>query len=313
MIFDIEDLVRKDSKRLFYYSPYRFIRDIDSVELTLKTVLKPIQSEIKAGDLEIIDIKVKNWICFFLIKKLQWDSDFFGFDNYKIVNVFYHEHNFEYLVYAIFQIKEKFITKLKAYIFADIPSEDIFLTQAFNKCGFRLVESRLNYYYKGVKEFQQSERFSVRLANRNDADYLREVAIKMRNNFDRVHADAQIDKSQADDYIGKFAYNAVMGFADYVIIPNLEGIKPFGFLASNKPADIMGKKISKLVLAAIDNSIQKGWLIKLLSETLFILKEQGVDYLTTITQSSNIAAFRTWEKFGFKLGFVTNILVHKND
>jgi hypothetical protein len=33
-----------------------------------------------------------------------------------------------------------------AYFFIDIPSEDLFLTQAFTYNGYRLVESRLNYY-----------------------------------------------------------------------------------------------------------------------------------------------------------------------
>ena len=137
--------------------------------------------------------------------------------------------------------------------------------------------------------------------------------MKMKNNFDRVHADAQIDSSVADEYIGQFAYNSVMGFADFVLVPNINDKPPFGFLAFNKPTDVWDVKVSKLVLAAIDNSKDKGWLYKLLSEAIYLLKDYNVDYLTTITQTSNAAAFKTWEKFGFKLGNATNILALKND
>lgn len=309
----IEKYLNKGNSSLVYYSPYRYLNDVSLGDLIEFSVINPILKEINNSDIEIITIIIDDLEHFFLIKKMEWDSNYLGFDNYKLINVFYSHNSLKTLVRAINSFKERIYSLKKAYFFSDIPSEEINLIQALNTCGFRLVESRLNYYYEGIATFKNENRYSVRIAKAEDAELLKEVAIKMRNKFDRLHADMLIDNNVADNYIGKFAFNSVMGFADYVLIPDINRCQPFGFLALNKPIDIYGKKISKLVLAAIDNTNHKGWLYKLLSESIYLLKEHNADYLTTITQTSNIAAFRTWEKFGFKLGFITNILVYKND
>ena len=92
-----------------------------------------------------------------------------------------------------------------------------------------------------------------------------------------------------------------------VLVPDVAGEKPFGFLAANNPKPVLGHNIAKLVLAAVDNSKQKGWLFHLLSGVIYELKGQRTDILTTITQASNKPAIRIWEKAGFRLGFVTHV------
>lgn len=297
---------------LINFSPYKFIREIGNEFLVNETVIAPLLSELNDENVKVIEIIEKGNIHYFIIKKLIWDSEYFGFDNYKILNVLYDHNDFQILKKAISSFKNDYCNIPNAYYLIDLPSEEILLMQAFTGNSFTLVESRLNYYFDGVNYYQSNNRYSSRLAVENDADILREIAKSTRNNYDRVHADVSIDQETADNYLGQFAYNSVKGFADFVLVPKIDENPPIGFLAFNRPSEISGFKVSKLVLAAIDSSKEKGWLFKLLSESIFILKELNVDYLTTITQTSNTSAYRTWEKFGFKLGFVTNILVLKN-
>lgn len=309
----MKNLLLKKQSSLINYSPYRFIKELSNEYLITKTVIEPLLNDLKDENVKVIEIYEGKFAHFFILKKLSWDSAYFGFENYKILNVLYDHNDINVLIKVIKSFRNDYCNISKAYYFIDIPSEETLLQQAFTGNSFRLVESRLNYYYDGVKDYEGSSRFKTRLAYENDAEYLKEVAMKMRNNFDRVHADALIDSAIADSYIGQFAFNSVMGFADFVLVPDIAKKPPIGFLALNKPSNVDKFKVSKLVLAAIDNSTEKGWLFKLLSEAIYLLQDYKVDYLTTITQTSNAPAFKTWEKFGFKLGFVTNILVFKND
>lgn len=309
----MKDLLLKKQSSLINYSPYRFIKELSNEYLITNTVIEPLLNELKDENVKVIEIYESQFVHFFIVKKLPWDSAYFDFENYKIVNVLYDHDDINILIKVIKSFKNDYCNVAKAYYFIDIPSEETLLQQAFTGNSFRLIESRLNYYFDGVKDYKGSDRFKTRLAHENDAEYLKKVAMKMRNNFDRVHADACIDSIVADSYIGQFAFNSVMGFADFVLVPDIDKNPPIGFLALNKPSNVDKFKVSKLVLAAIDNSTAKGWLYKLLSESIYLLQDFKVDYLTTITQTSNAPAFKTWEKFGFKLGFVTNILVFKND
>ena len=301
------------SDRLLYYSPFRYLKGLNNSDLINETVIKPIITDIENNSVKIVEISESNFTHLFVIKELLWDSENLGFQCIKILNIFFEHTDINILVRALEKFKKDHIDNKKVYFFIDVPSEDLYLTQAFTHIGFRLIESRLNYYFDKVKDYLPDERYPVRYANSSEAEQLRKIAIKMRNPYDRIHADLKIDNEIADQYLGQFAFNSVNGYADYVLVPDIKDVPIFGFLAFNKPTNYKGHMSSKLVLAAIDNSIHKKWLIKLLSEVIYLTKYQQVDSVTTITQTSNIPAFRTWEQFGFKLGFVTNILVYKND
>ena len=180
------------------------------------------------------------------------------------------------------------------------------LIQGLSQTGFRLVETRLNYYYTAFDEAVPPP-VPVRRAVTKDIPALRDIAMRMRNRYDRVHADPAFETGEADAYLGTFIEESVKGFADMVIVPDLPGTEPFGFLAANNPEKVLNYRIAKLVLAAVDSRDHKGWLAHLLSGVIQELKKQNTDILTTITQASNRPAIRTWEKAGFRLGFVTHV------
>jgi dTDP-4-amino-4,6-dideoxy-D-galactose acyltransferase len=145
------------------------------------------------------------------------------------------------------------------------------------------------------------------MAGMDDIPDLREVARRMRNRFDRVHADPAFTDEEADGYLATFAEQSVRGFADMVAVPDLPGVKPFGFLAAGNPERITDLNIARLVLAAVDNREHRGWMFHLLEAVIQELKKKDTDILTTITQASNRPAIRTWEKAGFMLGFINHV------
>ena len=187
-----------------------------------------------------------------------------------------------------------------------MPPLHILLSHYIKVMDYAQFPNRLHYHFSGFHAAEPSL-LPVRRAGIKDIPALRDVAKRMRNIYDRVHADPAFTAEEGDAYLGTFIEESVKGFADMVLVPDVTGEKPFGFLAANNPRLVLGHNIAKLVLAAVDNSVHKGWLYHLLTGVIFELKGQKTDILTTITQASNLPAIHTWEKAGFKLGFVTHV------
>jgi dTDP-4-amino-4,6-dideoxy-D-galactose acyltransferase len=305
----ITDIPEKRKTELAVYSPYSFLPIKDSTCLSEQTFITPLINEIKEGTNKVKKISESGHDHYFIYKNLKWDSRYFHFNINRIELIVFNHNEFKILTLAI----KKFVNlviKPEEYFFFNVPSEETLLIQAISLAKFRLVETRLNYYLPDIKDYK-APRHNVRKANIDDIPILKEIAVKMRNEYDRVHADLAFSSKEADAYLGTFVEETVRGFADMVMIPDIFGVKPFGFLAANSPQNILGKNIAKLVLAAVDNSIYKGWLFNLLSEVIYELKGHYTDYLTTITQASNRPAIRTWEKAGFRLGSTTHIFSYK--
>jgi len=299
------ELLRSKEEYLFNYSQYQFLRKINKKELFEKSLMYPMLKDIESGNVKIIELIQDGETHYFFIRLLEWDTRYFGFSIYRIEFILYNHNDLSILNNGIKKFIENHIG-FGDYYMINIPCEDTLLTQSICNTDFKLVETRLNYYLSDIQTFS-APRFSVRKALNNDAENLRAVASKMRNKYDRVHADSAFSEKTADDYLGEFAFQSVNGFADIVLVPNIEGVKPFGFLAGNNPINVCGINVSKLVLAAIDSSVEDGWLFKLLTEMVYCVKEMNADYLTTITQASNKSAVHVWEKCGFKLGYTTHV------
>ncbi len=300
-----KELLDLKKKELFLYTPYNYLRDINQDSLTEEVLINPLLKDINDGVAELVKIAVGNKEHFFIYKKLEWDTNYFGFPVFKILMILYDHEDRGALNEAINKFAEKCIAR-GAYWFFDVPGEDMKIVQAMGGTKFSMVETRLNFYLKNIQS-SVYENFPVRTAVKEDIPDLREVAMKMRNRFDRVHSDPAFTTEQADAYLATFAEQSIKGFADIVLVPDVPDLKPFGFLAGNKPVSISGYNIAKLVLTAIDGSGQKGWLFKLLSSMICMVKEDKADIMTTNTQAANRASISVWEKAGFKLSFVTHI------
>ncbi|NLV20332.1 MAG: hypothetical protein GXY51_12700 [Bacteroidetes bacterium] len=304
-MISVINLLNQKESQLAAYSQYDFLNEIDQLKLTKETVVDPLINELNSKMIEIDEINIANETHFFLYKKLDWDTEYFGFPVYSIKMVLYNHNDLQVLNKAINEfIKHKI--KPGEYWFTNVPSDEILIVQALCNTLFKLVETRLGFYLGSISDFE-SEHYPVRMAIIEDADDLRKVSMKMRNRYDRVHADPAFSTEQADKYLGKFVEESLKGFADFVLVPDIGDIRPFGFLAWKKPVEVLGKRISKIVLTAVDNSIQRGWLFKLLTEMKHLAKGLGTDYITTITQAPNKPAIHIYQKAGFVLKSVTHI------
>jgi len=305
----IRGIIHQKPSVYFDYSQYVFLRGVDKLELLENSILEPIKRQIDDGLVVINPIKIGKYKHFFLTKKLKWDSEYFGFPCFSLEMIVSEIVDIQSMNEAINVYINEFVID-NAYVTVNLPSSHIQIIQAICSTKFRLIETRLNYYLI-IKDNIKYSNKPIRKATNNDILSLSAVAKKMRNKFDRVHADCAFSEIEADNYLGTFAEQAVKGFADIVLVPDLVNRTPFAFLAGNLPISVFGKKVSKLVLAAVDSSIQKGWLYPLLLELIRNVQEEGADFLTTITQAANKPAIRVWEKAGFRLSNITHLYSFK--
>lgn len=301
-----------NKERAYLYNNYNFIRDVDKDLLFRESVLQPLLCNFKPGLFKEVKIIIKELEHTFILKAQNWESEYFGFSCFSIEFILYEHHDYKILRNAINVFIQSNLPP-KAYCTINVPSEDIILVQALSCTIFNLVETRLNYFLKIDQQHKTKHLNNIKIAELKDIPFLRKVAIKMRNRFDRVHADPSFSELEADLYLAKFVEESVKGFADIVLEVVDENNLPFGFLAGNYPVNIAGSNISKLVLAAVDSSVQRGKLTELLHEMTYYLKLKSADYITTITQAANIPAIRVWESAGFKLFKVTHLYSLKND
>lgn len=308
---DFKKIFENKKHVLEIYTPLRFIKEIDKTSLIRDTIIKPLKGDIDKKLINVVNINIDKKNHYFLVRPLIWDTNYFGFPIYKIELILYEHNNCFLLHDAINKFIKNYCMEKKCNYIIDIPSEDILLIQALSNTKFSLIETRLNFHISDIDKFEY-KRFSVRDAQLEDIEVLKKVAMKMRNKYDRVHADPVYTTKQADEYLGSFTEESIKGFADIIIVPSISSQEPNGFLAANKPINILGLRISKLVLAAVDNTFEKGWLFKLLTEMIYRMKELNANYITTNTQASNYPAIKTWEKAGFKLNYVTHIFSFNN-
>jgi dTDP-4-amino-4,6-dideoxy-D-galactose acyltransferase len=305
MVDDFIRLIGSKEAGLTYYSPFSFLRATDPVRLCRETFTGPLIMDISIRKSDVTMVEIEGHRTWFVWRTPAWDSEYFQRMVVRVELILPDHDNAEIAGRAITRFSEE-IAGENCYISVNIPCEDLFLIRSMAHTGYRLVETRLNYYFDSFDRVTAPSD-PVRLAVHGDIPVLSKVAMRMRNRFDRVHADPAFSDEVADAYLGKFIEQSIKGFADMVMVPDIAGVKPFAFLAADYPAEIMGFRIAKLVLAAADNREHKGWLSKLLTAVLFELKQRDSDILTTITQASNRPAIRTWENAGFRLGFVTHL------
>ena len=312
----MKDLSREDlrsyKRRLSLFNSFSFIRSFDVGLFFDNAILEPAFNNINSENCHIDELVIENHRHLFVVNELEWDSNYFGFPCFSI-NLILFKHEDYKILRAALNLFAKTKIPPNAYFTINVPCEDITLIQALSCTQFNLVETRVNYFLKLEGKYEPCSNGRIEKADFKDIPYLRSVAMRMRNKFDRVHADPAFSEEEADQYLAKFAEESVKGFADFVLKIIDDKGQPFGFLAANFPREIYGFHVAKFVLAAVDNSIQKGRANDLVTEMIYRLQLKNADYITTITQAANVPAVRVWERAGFKLFKASNLYSIKND
>ncbi|UOQ97087.1 hypothetical protein MUN81_17825 [Hymenobacter sp. 5317J-9] len=246
-----------------------------------------------------------------LLQRLEWDSEYFGTTTYRLATgLFDAAQPVHRLAQAAQAFRHQLAQRGSYYAFSVVPAEDTRLLQALTSGGWQLIETRLNFYCP-VAEATLPAPFPVRLARPDEADFVGQISASARNPYDRFHADPWFGDARADAFLARYAAAAVAGtYADAVLVPDEPGLLVDSFLAigdAPAPADLPGSSASRVLLTAV-GPLNRGWHLKLVSETVRRAATLGFPYVLMTTQATNKAVFRTCEKLGFRLGSTTHVL-----
>ena len=100
------------------------------------------------------------------------------------------------------------------------------------------------------------------------------------------------------------------GYCDDVLVPDVPNLVVDSFLAISdlkEHAAHLGTGLSRVVLTAVGPA-NRGWHLKLVSETVHRARAHRASYVLMTTQATNRAVFRTCEKLGFKVGGCSHVL-----
>jgi dTDP-4-amino-4,6-dideoxy-D-galactose acyltransferase len=301
-------LIAERASALKFYSPYNFLRTIAATE--------PYESSFGIGKISDFAVDSVHNAVFnhegrkLLYTELPWDSNFFGCPTYKLVTgLFSHTSSLIERVNSVRSFENNLALKGDYYCFAEVPCEDIALLQTLTASGWQLIETRLLYYRDNLQGFNE-ERYPVRLAQENESERIAEISALARNQYDRFHADPWFGNEKADSFLGHYASAAVKGYCDAVLVPDEPNVSVDSFLAISDLRNdslALGVGLSRVVLTAV-GPLNRGWHLKLVSESVHRAREKGDEAILMTTQSTNRAVFRTSEKLGFKLGGSSHVL-----
>ena len=303
-------LVAARADMLALHSPYHFLREL---------ALAPQQEQFGTGAAlrfateshgEVLPMTSGGgqW----LLQSLPWDSEYFNTPTYRLfTGLFGAGVEPAQLTDSAAALRRELAALGPFYAFSVVPAEDVALLQALTGSGWRLVETRLNFYCPTAAATLPAPAL-VRLARPDEATAIGRIAATARNVYDRFHADPWFGPERADAFLARYAASAVVGTtADAVLLPAEPGVPVDSFLAiRDTPAtsDLPGSGFSRVLLTAVGPQ-NRGWHLRLVAETVRRAAKLALPTVLMTTQATNGAVFRTCEKLGFRLGSTSHVLV----
>ncbi len=302
--------------RLVLYSPVNFLRNKVSeaaglINIELVQALNSNAAFVFGRELSFKD-------SYLIYRQLVWDTDYFGIPTFRIDFIGNLTASTLPDMIASVKLIHAFLSYLSRengsyYVFAEVPSEDLTVLQCLTLAGMKLVETRLTYQNTAIKNYQYSARFPVRFATEEDISSLKQAARNARNVFDRFHADPFFSTAVADEFLATYIENSIKGYADIVLIPDIED-EPGAFFTASFCKDLsnaLHTAIARIALVAVSASLS-GWCTKLMSEMSYLFREHNFECGFITTQSTNRAMIRVCEKLGYYYGRASHIFAIDN-
>ena len=290
------------NKNIHFYSPIYFFYRNQIAQLS-ELMQNDFTNKINENRYQIFYPDSIDKETFIIYEYLTWDSNYFKNNTIKIhyLNSKNYSQNFTQVITLFIEHLNKSYTNL--YIFIELPSDEISFVQDLNKAGFALVESRI-VHYKEILRPEEIERKCIS-ANVDNIESIKKTAFKMRNIFDRTHADKYFSEEIADKYVEKYAENCLLEkLSDIVLIPENK-YEQNAFLALKKN---QLQNYSQIILTAVSSETNKGWYIDLVKNAVNYSLENNINRIINTTQINNAPVIHTLEKLGFKTGKTSHIL-----
>lgn len=303
---DLRANLRKELEGRLRRSPRDFIRDMDPTgdrAMWLEELTRPIPPE---HDLALVtDCDDVGPVAVFA-EVLPWDTEFFGFTVARLNAIIPLADAGYQIVTNLGGAADVLVEACRRrgvrYLFAPVDMRDVAVVRALTSRGFELIESRL-YAHRSLTGFSPQERFDVRLATREDVVPLGDVAATMVNPYDRFHADPVFLGESADRLMREWVRASICdGFADGVMVPNVA--RPGAFLTMKfhrERWERWGLAVGQAPFGAV-SPVFRGWYVKLISEICCYLRNMGAEHFFMVSQATNNAVVRCWEKLGMQYG-----------
>lgn len=286
--------------------PHTFIRGVSAEydrDIMLQQWFRPLelQDDFRFG------VTVDGEDFWVLMERLPWDSDFFSMQTARLNGVL-RPHKRAGLredsgagATALGRSLDAAASRGVRYVVAPVSPNDLYSLRLLTANGFELIETRCHYHRS--LSAPPAGRHSVRLAVEADIPSLARAARVMVNPYDRFHADLAICEADADRMMERWVEASIRdGFADATIVPDVE--EPEAFCTAKYHRDHWdgwGLKLAQPVLSAVSPR-HKGWYVRIISELDEHLRSVGAEHSFLITQLTNNAVIRCWEKLGYQFG-----------
>lgn len=243
----------------------------------------------------------ERWV---FLEKLAWDSEFFGRGMARFDGVIAPQGGGQDVARdaaAIAEVLEKSFADGVDYVLGVIDAVDLHGVRTLSAAGFELIEVRCHYHMPLTTA--PIDRYATRLAIPADVPSLARAARVMVNPYDRFHADPAIAPADADRLMERWVEASVIGdFADATVVPDMEDPEAFCTAKYHRQHwDGWGLRLAQPVLSAVSPK-HRGWYVKIISELNEHLRSVGAEHAWLITQITNNAVIRCWEKLGYQFG-----------
>lgn len=286
--------------------PHSFIRGLDANydrDVLIGQWLRPLTA---ADDLRFV-VHVDHSEVWVLAERLPWDSEFFGLGMARLNAVVRPgrtaatRDDGREMAQALTAVADLFKQQRIDYVFAAVSPADLPLIRAISANGFELIETRCHYHR--ALSGPPAQRYATRLARPEDVPSLARAARVMVNSYDRFHADIAIAPAAADRLMERWVEASIMdGFADATIVPDEPEPEAFCTARYHRQHWEGWKlRLAQPVLSAVSPR-HKGWYVRIISELDEHLRQIGAEHSFLITQITNNAVIRSWEKLGYQFG-----------
>ena len=237
-----------------------------------------------------------------LYKKLEWDSDFFGY-NVGYISCLRLTPNIEKHIKRF--IRQERISLLE-YLCNCHDRESVVVSE---KNGYSFVDMRLTFERSLQDEarVEQLEGFSIGKGKKKDIEKLKEIATGIYK-YSRYYFDSNFDNDKVIQFYLDWIEKAIHGQFDdfaYVLYKDEE---PVGFCSIKKPR----KNLARIGLVGLSSDyVGRGLGKYLLKGVMQKLKsEEGIGHIEVATQGRNYPAIRLYQKCGFLMKS-TGLWYHK--
>jgi len=254
--------------------------------------------------------------CKALVRKLEWDSNFFGLNIGKL-------EFFEFgpsasnviLVDTIVKEAKPHLDQQLAELGIDhlsvqVDTKDVVSLQVFQGLGFKIMDT-IACYVLDLRPVPVSTKSGLPISDAVDLDIekMKKIAgecfADISVNANRFNSDPFIPLDKTLEMYQAWATKSVSGeLADATLVyKDAEDLK--GFITISKPSKFdsdNGMKLFSIPLNAVDvRHHNKGVYQSLVSEAIKRAALMGAEWLEIRTQLSNQAVHRVWQKMGAKL------------